>query len=115
MNSFWTALGFLTILPTPKSVSIKQGEFGNSATWFPFVGLLIGTLVALAYFGFHFVLPSLLSSALCVALWVWLTGGLHLDGLADCCDGLLNASTPERRLEIMKDPHVGTLIITAYT
>ncbi|MBE0697300.1 MAG: adenosylcobinamide-GDP ribazoletransferase, partial [Anaerolineaceae bacterium] len=37
-----------------------------------------------------------------------LTGGLHLDGLADCCDGLLAAVTPERRLEIMRDPRLGT-------
>jgi len=36
-----------------------------------------------------------------------LTGGLHLDGLADCCDGLFSSLPPERRLEIMKDPHVG--------
>jgi len=33
---------------------------------------------------------------------------LHLDGLADCCDGMLNASSRERRLEIMKDPRLGT-------
>jgi adenosylcobinamide-GDP ribazoletransferase len=32
---------------------------------------------------------------------------LHLDGLADCCDGLLHASNPERRLEIMKDSRMG--------
>jgi adenosylcobinamide-GDP ribazoletransferase len=39
---------------------------------------------------------------------VALTGGLHLDGLADCSDGLLASTTVERRLEIMKDPRLGT-------
>jgi adenosylcobinamide-GDP ribazoletransferase len=39
---------------------------------------------------------------------VALTGGLHLDGLADCCDGMLASTTVERRLEIMKDPRLGT-------
>ena len=42
-----------------------------------------------------------------VALWAALTGGLHLDGLADCGDGLLAAATPERRLEIMRDSRLG--------
>ena len=53
-----------------------------------------------------------------------ITGGLHLDGLADCCDGLLGSAMPERRLEIMKDPHLGafggiglilTLLVKAVT
>jgi len=44
---------------------------------------------------------------LTLILWVTLTGGLHLDGLADCCDGLLASTTVERRLEIMKDPRLG--------
>ncbi|MCS6911473.1 MAG: adenosylcobinamide-GDP ribazoletransferase, partial [Anaerolineales bacterium] len=52
-------------------------------------------------------LPPLLVAALTVALWTLLTGGLHLDGLADCCDGLLAATTPERRLDILRDPHLG--------
>ena len=45
---------------------------------------------------------------LLLTLWAALSGGLHLDGWADCCDGLLNASAPARRLEIMKDPRLGT-------
>jgi len=40
--------------------------------------------------------------------WVVLTGGLHLDGLADSCDGLLATTTPEKRLDIMKDPRAGS-------
>jgi adenosylcobinamide-GDP ribazoletransferase len=48
-----------------------------------------------------------LAAALLVALWAALTGGLHLDGLADCFDGLLAAVPPERRLEILRDPRLG--------
>jgi adenosylcobinamide-GDP ribazoletransferase len=44
---------------------------------------------------------------LVLALWVVLTGGLHLDGLADCCDGMLNSSPSERRLDIMRDARLG--------
>jgi adenosylcobinamide-GDP ribazoletransferase len=54
-----------------------------------------------------FVFPPLLGGILTLVVWVALTGGLHLDGLADCCDGLLASTSVERRLEIMKDPHVG--------
>jgi adenosylcobinamide-GDP ribazoletransferase len=50
----------------------------------------------------------LAAGILTLILWVALTGGLHLDGLADCCDGLLASTSVERRLEIMKDPRLGT-------
>jgi adenosylcobinamide-GDP ribazoletransferase len=49
-----------------------------------------------------------LTGALIVPAWVALTGGLHLDGLADCCDGLLATTSRERRLEILRDPRVGS-------
>jgi adenosylcobinamide-GDP ribazoletransferase len=70
--------------------------------------MLIGGILWAAKWGFDQVFPPFLSAGLCVALWALLTGGLHLDGLADCCDGLLNASEPSRRLEIMKDPRLGS-------
>jgi adenosylcobinamide-GDP ribazoletransferase len=51
--------------------------------------------------------PSLVAGIIALLAWVALTGGLHLDGLADCCDGLLASSSVERRLEIMKDSRLG--------
>ena len=53
-------------------------------------------------------LPTLALAALLVVALVILTGGLHLDGLMDSCDGLLGGRTPERRLEIMRDSRVGS-------
>ncbi len=107
MISFWTALGFLTISPVPKRISMGNDDLGKSAVWFPLIGVVIGGLVALAYTGLTLILSSQLAAALSVALWILLTGGLHMDGLADCCDGMFHASSPERRLEIMKDPRLG--------
>ncbi|MGH8632427.1 MAG: adenosylcobinamide-GDP ribazoletransferase, partial [Burkholderiales bacterium] len=75
--------------------------------WFPVVGFALGALLAVAQALLSRVFPPLLVAALVVALWAALTGGLHLDGLADCCDGLFAAATPERRLEIMRDPRLG--------
>jgi adenosylcobinamide-GDP ribazoletransferase len=51
---------------------------------------------------------ALLSSVVLVVLLLGLTGGLHADGLMDTCDAVFGHATPERRLEIMRDPRTGT-------
>jgi adenosylcobinamide-GDP ribazoletransferase len=53
-----------------------------------------------------FILPPLLTALLVLALWKLLTGGIHLDGLADCLDGLAGFS-PEASLTIMRDSRIG--------
>ncbi len=108
MKSFWTAVTFLTIIRSPKKYSAGYENLGESAIWFPMVGVLIGGITALAFSGFQLFLPPTLASALTVFVWIVITGGLHLDGLADCLDGMLNSSTADRRLEIMKDSRIGT-------
>jgi adenosylcobinamide-GDP ribazoletransferase len=104
------AFSFLTILPVPMQVSLRShasGELGRAALWFPLVGLVIGGLL----WGVHHLtllwFTPLLAAITVVACWAILTGALHLDGLADCCDGLLPPVAQARRLEIMRDPHVG--------
>ncbi len=71
------------------------------------MGLCIGALVAGSFALLQIYFSHGISAALALAFWVVLTGGLHLDGLADCFDGMFHASNPERRLQIMKDPHTG--------
>lgn len=106
MNEFALALSFLTILPvSPQTTALLP--LGRAARFFPLVGLLLGALLTSAHFVFSTFFNPLLAATLTVSLWALLTGGLHLDGLADCCDGLLAAAPPERRLEIMRDPRVG--------
>lgn len=106
VNEFALALSFLTILPvSPKTPALLQ--LGQAARFFPLVGLLVGALLTSAHFVFSSFFNPLLAATLTIGLWAVLTGGLHLDGLADCCDGLLAAVAPERRLEIMRDPRVG--------
>ena len=108
MKRFALAVSFLTVIPIRLKETPQPGDLGKAAGWFPVIGAILGGLVAAAYYGLSFLLPHLLAAALAVALWIGLTGGLHLDGLADCCDGMLHASRRERRLEIMKDPRLGT-------
>ena len=107
MKHLAIAFNLLTTLPVRAPADWQPGDSGRAAGWYPFVGLVIGALVAGAYTLLDVRFSPLLTAALSLTFWVVLTGGLHLDGLADCCDGLLHASNPERRLEIMKDSRMG--------
>ena len=107
MKSLWIAFDLLTILPLPAPKDWQAGDSGRSAGWFSLVGLCLGVFVAGALALLQRYFPHIVSAALSLALWVALTGGLHLDGLADCFDGMFHAGHPEHRLQIMKDPHTG--------
>ncbi len=105
-RSLLVALHFLTRLPLPpREISLE--EVGRSAWAFPVVGALIGLLLAGADGLLGWLFPPVLRAALVLALWVALTGALHLDGFVDSCDALLAARPPEARLEILRDTHVG--------
>jgi adenosylcobinamide-GDP ribazoletransferase len=97
---------FLTILPFGALIRRSDRPPGHIFGYFPLVGLVIGALVSLT--ATIQGLPHTVITFLTLAVWVALTGGLHLDGLADSCDGLLATVSPERRLEIMKDPRAGS-------
>ena len=97
----------MTTLPIRLPEDWTTGDSGRASVWYPFIGLVIGAITWLTWKGIGSVLPPLVAGVLTLIIWVTLTGGLHLDGLADCCDGLFVSASPERRLEIMKDPHVG--------
>lgn len=102
------AFGFLTVFPVPaRGVEDGPAGYGRAFSWFPVVGLALGAVMAAAGFVFSLVLPAGVSAALVVALWVFLTGGLHLDGLMDSCDGLFCSKPPDERLTIMRDSRVG--------
>lgn len=107
MRSLRTAFGLLTTLPVRTAEDWQRGDSGRAGIWYPLVGVVIGGICWLCWFLFARYFPPPVAGVLAVAVWVALTGGLHLDGLADCCDGLFASTTPGRRLEIMKDPHLG--------
>jgi adenosylcobinamide-GDP ribazoletransferase len=107
MRTLRVAFGLMTTLPFRLPENWLAGDSGRAAVWYPLVGLVIGALTWLAWKGAIFLFPPLVAGIVTLIIWVTLTGGLHLDGLADCCDGLFASASPARRLEIMKDPHVG--------
>jgi adenosylcobinamide-GDP ribazoletransferase len=99
------ALRYLTAVPLPAAA--RAGDLGRAAAWFPVVGLLVGGALGLLSGAADRVAPPPVSAALVLIAWVAITGGLHLDGLADACDGLGGGWTRERALLIMRDPHTG--------
>ncbi len=108
------ALGFLTRLPVPH-VELTEPDVAKSAGYFAWVGLLLGGLLLGAAVLFEQLgLGAALSSLCVVALWAYLTGGLHLDGLADTVDGLSGGrGDKERTLSVMRDSRIGSHGATA--
>mgnify|MGYP000745242618 FL=1 len=101
------ALQFLTRLPTPQVEDFRAEDLSRSADWFPLVGLLIGGCVATGVWAGGHGTPWIGALAGLV-IWVWITGALHIDGLGDVADALAAAHrTPERFLEVLRDPHIG--------
>jgi adenosylcobinamide-GDP ribazoletransferase len=104
MNGFWSALAFLTRLPLPAA----ERDLRAAVAWLPVVGLLIGAMLAAADWALRLAqFSSLVASTATVVLLLVLSGALHADGLMDTCDAVFSHATPERRLEIMRDPHAG--------
>jgi adenosylcobinamide-GDP ribazoletransferase len=100
------ALRFLTIVPVPGAEAAGAGALGRAAWWFPVVGFAIGAGLVAVDRLMASAFPPLLGAILLVAVWKILTGGLHLDGLADAIDGIAGRD-PERRIAIMRDSHLG--------
>src|SRR5262245_1437756 len=105
------ALRYLPLLPLPRRRA--PGDLGRAAPWFPVVGLVLGACLAVASLAVDRVVPPGVGALLLVALWAGLTGGLHLDGLADTFDGLGGGWTRERALSIMRDARSGPYGVTA--
>ncbi|MCF7993127.1 MAG: adenosylcobinamide-GDP ribazoletransferase [Thiohalocapsa sp.] len=114
-RAFLFAARFLTRLPLPDPGPLAAHEQGWAALFYPVVGLLSGALLAIAALPLSAV-PALAGAAVLLILWTWLSGALHLDGLADCADAWVGGlGSRERTLQIMKDPHSGAMAVAAVT
>ena len=106
MNGLVVAARYLTIVPLPGRTHHGGAAVGVAAAWFPVVGLGLGLILVVVDRVTGVLFPALLASLLTVTAWKLITGGLHLDGLADCLDGLVGRD-PEHRLAIMHDSRIG--------
>lgn len=107
IKAFVNSLYFLTYLVLPKRKILLE-EVGQSAWAFPLVGFFIGLLVVGSNWLFSFLFSPLVRAILILILWIAVTGALHLDGFADCCDALIASKPQEIRLKILRDIHLGT-------
>lgn len=108
MRRFLLAVQFLTIIPVMIRGGVTQKDLGRSMGYFPLTGLLIAGLLCLIYYCTSVLCPQA-RAALLAALGVIVTGGVHLDGWADTCDGFYGQRSKEDRLMIMRDSSVGAM------
>jgi adenosylcobinamide-GDP ribazoletransferase len=109
---------FLTRWPFPVAADAPPTLYGHAAPYYPLIGLLLGVVLAgaalaAAALGVGAAGAPVLA-ALLLLLWVWSTGALHLDGLADCADAWVGGlGSRERTFAILKDPHIGSMGVVA--
>jgi adenosylcobinamide-GDP ribazoletransferase len=104
LQQITAGVAFYTCIPVPTAWTL---EFRGIARIAPLIGLLIGGLLGFLDWGLHWAgMPTLTRSAIVVAAWVAITGGLHLDGAMDSADGLA-VTDPARRLQVMVDSATG--------
>ena len=105
MKNILIALSFLTIIPI-KFKSFSEQEFKNSIKYFPVIGLLLGFLFYIVTFT---MFDYEIKAVIILFLWILLTGGFHLDGVADVFDAIGSVKDREKAFQIMKDSRVGAI------
>lgn len=110
IKSFFATLSFMSRLPVPArwSQGLEIDQYERGIVTFPLVGFLLGAIAGLVMLALHAWCGLPLAALFAVLALALLTGGFHLDGLADTCDGIFSARRRERMLEIMRDSRLGT-------
>ncbi|QOJ23629.1 MAG: adenosylcobinamide-GDP ribazoletransferase [Gammaproteobacteria bacterium] len=113
IKPFLVAIQFLTRLPVRLAAQLDEKDLGYSLLFYPLVGAMIGFILV----GIGWLMtgvPPLVASALLVTAWIILTGGLHLDGLADSADAWIGGlGDRDKTMAIMKDPNCGPAGVSA--
>lgn len=109
VRGFWLAWGLLSRAPVPEVADVTPADLARASRWYPLVGVAVGLIQIGALTAGSWLVHPGFGAVLCVAAGEWFTRGFHLDGFSDCLDGLLAHGDAARRLEVMKDPHVGGL------
>ena len=113
MKPFLAAIQFLTVIPFPKAFVFQERALGRSVPFFPLIGLLIGLTAAAVGYVVNIFLPPLPAMAMVVIFLLVISGGLHMDGLADTADGFFSARPRDKMLAIMRDSRIGVMGVIA--
>ncbi|MEH7610366.1 adenosylcobinamide-GDP ribazoletransferase [Gottfriedia acidiceleris] len=106
MNRFKMILSFFSTIPV-KNYDFIAAELGKGIRLVPLVGVLFGLILVSLNSGISFILDKEAGAFLILLVYLFLTGGLHFDGVADTSDGIFSHRSKERILEIMKDSRIG--------
>ncbi len=113
MRPFFTALAFLTLIPSPRYDDFEGNELGRAMAVFPLIGLLLGGVLFSVDSLLAPHVPAGLLNIILIATLVLLTGGIHLDGLMDTADGFGGGNNRSKVLEIMRDSRTGSFGVLA--
>src|SRR5262245_37328186 len=113
MRNFLAAIAFLTRIPVAVNYPFVAEDLGRSTRWFPVVGLLIGAIYLAVYYCLAAFFPPAVVAVAIVTTESFLTGALHLDGLADMADGFGGGHSREEVLRIMRDHAIGSYAAVA--
>ncbi|MDH7444093.1 adenosylcobinamide-GDP ribazoletransferase [Aquimarina sp. 2201CG14-23] len=108
IHIFFTALMFFTRIPCPKWVNHDPEYLRKSSKYFPLVGIIVGAIGGIVFYGTSFIFPKEISILLSMFATIYATGAFHEDGFADVCDGFGGGWTKDKILLIMKDSRLGT-------
>lgn len=108
LESIVVAFQFLTRLYLPINAEWDTANLRRSLMWFGLVGAFIGVILAgaMTLFNRLDLIPAV-SAIIILLIWIFITGGMHIDGISDMADGFFSMRDKEKTLEIMKDSHVG--------
>lgn len=110
-NSVCAAFSVFSVLPMPW-VDWKSYNLRGTLAALPLVGVLAGGVCILYYYlSVWLKLPIMLSAAVYTVVPVALSGGIHMDGFADTTDALSSHADPEKKRQILKDPHAGAFAV----
>jgi adenosylcobinamide-GDP ribazoletransferase len=108
IQAFLLMVQFVTRIPIKMSLPCEKEDFKRGIVFFPLIGFIIGIAQWIIYFVLHKIMPINLLSVIIALDGFIITGGFHLDGFSDMCDGFFSSRGKERIIEIMKDSRVGT-------
>jgi len=108
-EEFRIAGGFLTVFPVADGLSSEPERLARSMAFFPAIGLLLGLGLVVIDSVLAPLIPRAVADSLLILVLIAITGALHLDGIADLCDGLAGGKDREGILRIMKDSRVGAI------
>ncbi len=111
IKSFIIAFSMYSRIPMPR-VEWKEEDMKYVFVFFPFVGAVIGALFfAWNYLCFKFSIPEICRVCVAIALPLIITGGIHADGFMDTMDAINSYRDREKKLELLKDPHIGAFSV----